>query len=177
MLKNNKEFLNNIIEDITNSNVKLNDILLKVQILAFQLKNEKLKSWVNLEQNGYNDLLNKDLPKYRLISTWVNAFIIQSKGFGGYIERNNYPLPLESIDKEIGDRLSLAPIVNSVSQIEKMIENGNDYRIDVPIFLFEEFKNILANNCHIERAWQPIPISSLEGVLNSIRSNLLKFLL
>ena len=37
--------INNVIEDLTDPNIELTSTLLKVQVLAHKLKNDKLKEW------------------------------------------------------------------------------------------------------------------------------------
>ena len=46
--------INTIIEDLTNPEKSLGSVFLKVQVLAHQLRNDKLKDWVNNESNGYD---------------------------------------------------------------------------------------------------------------------------
>lgn len=56
-MKNISQWIDKIIEDLVNPSIKLCDTLLKVQVLAFKIENARLKSWVNLELNGYVGIL------------------------------------------------------------------------------------------------------------------------
>ena len=74
--------------------MKLSSSLLKVQVLAHKLKNEKLKEWVNYELNGYDDK-NINVPTYRVIPTIVKGHLIQ-----GHMKYTNLQLSVNGIKEK-----------------------------------------------------------------------------
>lgn len=168
------DWINKIIEELVDPTIKLKDTLLKVQVLAFKIKNDKLKEWVENEINGFID---KEIPQYRRIPTAIFGNLIQNRGFGGFMTRNNSPLPVEYLDKEIREALMSVNMTSSVSEIEHMIDKGGDYQINIPHIIHNEFSKILSNGWVVDNAWQKIGLNSLEGILSSIKSNLLTFML
>ena len=53
---------NEILSGLTTTSYPLEDILLKLKVLAHKLKNKELTDFVNSELNGYED----DVPSYRI---------------------------------------------------------------------------------------------------------------
>ena len=86
--------VNNIIDELTGSEDNLSSSLLKVQVLAHKLKNEKLKEWVNYELNGYDDK-NINVPAYRVIPTIVKGHLIQ-----GHMKYTNLQLSVNGIKEK-----------------------------------------------------------------------------
>src|ERR1700685_3592356 len=77
----------------------LPDVLRKCLLLSFDLKNEKLKVWVEKELNGFDR--HDELPQYRSV-------VLHSSGnftgpMGGWIPQR--PLPLGVLDKKDRDFL------------------------------------------------------------------------
>ena len=52
-MNNTSEWIDTIIDDLLNHNIKLSEKLLKVQALAFKIENSILKEWVEDEISGY----------------------------------------------------------------------------------------------------------------------------
>lgn len=78
------DWINTIIKELTDPEIKLKDTLLKVQVLAFKIKNSRLKNWVNNELNGFID---KEVPLYRRIPSAVFGNLIQRAGFGNIVAK------------------------------------------------------------------------------------------
>jgi hypothetical protein len=58
-----------------------------------------------------------------------------------------------------------------------MIDKDNQYGIDLPHSIHQQISGLYENNWYVERAWKVISISDIQGVISSIKSNLLNFLL
>lgn len=173
-MKNVSQWIDKIIEDLVNPSIKLCDTLLKVQVLAFKIENTRLKSWVNLELNGY---VGKEMPDYRKIKTTVEGNLIQNAGFQGVWTRKNVSLPVEYLDSEYWEVLTSVKIDSKVSELEKMLaDNGSSYQVNIPHALAQELSKI-TKPWHVDSAWQKISNNSIEGILSTIKSTLLNFLL
>ena len=83
------DWINTIIKELVDPETKLKDTLLKVQVLAFKIKNTKLKEWVNNELNGF---IGKEVPSYRKILSAVFGNLIQDRGFVGMMSINNHAI-------------------------------------------------------------------------------------
>lgn len=174
-MKNISDWIDKIIQDIVDSNINLNDTFLKLQVLASKLDNAKLREWVEKELNGYKE--PSELPDYRKIKGAAFGKVVQDRGFGGALYHNNFKLPTENLDREFRNELQTIHIVSSVSELEHMKNENSAYAESISTGYFRLINNVLANDWQVESAWKPITKPSIEKVLNSIKSNLLSFLL
>jgi len=168
------DWINTIIKELVDPQTKLKDTLLKVQVLAFKIKNTKLKEWVDNELNGFK---GTEIPSYRKIQTVVFGNLIQDRGFGGVATRNDQALPVEYLNRDLRETLNNIAIDSSVSELEHMIENRGEYQINVPYRFQQKITKLLTNGWVVDSAWQKISLNSIEGIISSIKSNLLTFLL
>lgn len=174
-MKSISEWIDKIIQDIVDSNVSLNDTMLKLQVLASKLDNSQLREWVAKELNGYKKI--SELPDYRLIKGVAFGKLVQDRGFGGALFHNNIKLPTESLESEFCKELETISILASVSELEHMKNGDADYAESISVGYFGMINKCLANGWRVESAWKPITKPSIEKVLNSIKSSLLNFLL
>jgi hypothetical protein len=173
-MKNIAEWIDGIIQDLVSTDKKLKDTLLKVQVLAFKLENKQLKEWVECEMNGYKGI---ELPDYRIIPSAVYGNLMQNRGFGQMLTRNNNALPIEFLDKDTREMLQKLEMNLSVSELEKMASDDKEYSVNIPHIIQLEITRKLANGWQVDAAWQVLSKNSIEGILSSIKSNLIKFLL
>src|ERR1700674_5726811 len=109
--------LDEIIEMASDGKRPLADALRKCLVLAFELRNEKLKDWVDGELNGFN---KQDLvPEYR------KAFLHSKGTFSGLggARLVNRPLPLGILKMEHWDWLT-KQLVQPIAAYEKLITGG-----------------------------------------------------
>ena len=67
--------INNVIEDLTDPNIELTSTLLKVQVLAHKLKNERLKRWAKLAKIlRLTDKTRQENSK-KLVNTPFNRYL------------------------------------------------------------------------------------------------------
>ncbi len=168
------DWINTIIKELVDPHTKIKDTLLKVQVLAFKIKNSKLKEWVDNELNGF---IGKEVPSYRKIPYAVFGNLMQDRGFGGMMTRNNHALPIEYLEKDLREALMSVAMNSSVSELEHMIEKGGQYQINIPHLVHKEITKLLSNGWVVDSAWQKISLNSIEGIISAIKSNLLTFLL
>ncbi len=81
------KLIDDIITSVTQTKEPISDILRRCLVLAYKLKNDTLKSWVEKELNGYDSL--DDLPSYRKASGVAKGLFLG--GWGS--ELRNQPLP------------------------------------------------------------------------------------
>lgn len=163
--------INVIIDELTDSKVNLGNVFLKVQVLAHQLKNAKLKEWVYNESNGYKS--SADVPVYRIIPSIVIGNIMQ-----GFAKYTNLQLSIHGIKDKYKVDLNEIRLRNSVSSLENMLGKEDDFSIPVPTGLYNAIsKNYGPYYTSIISAKQVVSLNSVEGVISSIKSNLLQFML
>ena len=168
------DWINTIIKELVDPQTKLKDNLLKVQILAFKINNVKLKKWVENELNGFDV---KEVPSYRKIRPAIFGNLIKDRGFGGMMTRNHQTLPIEYLEKDLKEIMMSVAMISSVSELEHMIEKGKEYQIYTHPIFCNEITKLLSNGWVVVSAWQEISLMNVEGILSSIKSNLLTFLL
>jgi len=173
-MKSISDWIDKIIQDIVDSNVSLNDTMLKLQVLASKLDNPLLRGWVAKELNGYEKIC--DLPDYRLIKGIAFGKVVQDRGLRA-LYQNNFKLPTESLESKFRKELATISILASVSELEQMKNGEHDYAESISVGYFGMINKCLANGWRVESAWKPITKPSIEKVLNSIKSSLLNFLL
>lgn len=169
------EWIDGIIEDLVNPSIKLSDTLLKVQILASKLKNDKLKIWIDHELNGYLGE-GVEVPEYRVIGAAVYGNIEQNR-FGSILRRSNSPLPIEVLGRETMIELQKIPMNSAISQIEELPRKGKTLQVDLPHSLHQHISKKLSHGWYVTEAWQQFNTSSIDGILSSLKSKLLAFLL
>lgn len=121
-----------IVEGLVSSDKKLSDILLKVHILAYKIKNEELKTWINNELNGY---VEKDKPDYRIVASSVFGNLIQNTGFN-ILTKNNVLLPVEYLGEEYGKTLFQIRVDSKVAELENMTQSKGNLQINVAHFIY-----------------------------------------
>ena len=173
-MENVGKWIQSIIEDLVTPEKRLSDIILKVQVLAYKIKNEHLKAWVNNELNGY---LGKDttIPKYRIIPTAVFGNIIQQAGFN-LITKNNTPLPVEALGIEVYKELMTMKLSSKIAELEYMASSDATHSQNLFLHYIRMFNKAMAP-WQVDEAWQVVSKNTLEGVLSAIKSTLLNFLL
>lgn len=169
------EWINEIIIDITTDEVSLESILRKTTVLAFQIKNDELKSWVKNEMDGYqNDL---ELPKYRILRAEIRGNLMQDL-VGSVYSRPNVKLPVEVLPNKQAMEFARAKFNQSISAIESLLKGGNNDTI-VMNLQYPEIKIVQKTiaNYHIDSAWKDISKNQIYGLIATIKNRLLTFLL
>src|SRR4029078_5903796 len=85
--------LDEIIDAATDPKESVAETLRKCLILAFKLKNEKLKRWVEGELNGFSR--DGEIPEYRKISLHSKG---NFQGYGAWMP--NRPLPMGTLEEK-----------------------------------------------------------------------------
>jgi hypothetical protein len=115
------KLVDEIIEMASDGKRSLSDALRKCLVLAFELKNEKLKYWIEKELNGFNT--GDEIPDYR-------KALLHSKGnfsgpMGAWIPQR--PLPVSIIDKKHRDMLT-SKLVQPIAAYEGSARSSLDTR-------------------------------------------------
>ena len=106
-----KSLLESAIESLSN-NCSIETIMLKAQSIAYILKDDDFKKWINCEQNGYTD--DDLLPTYRIIGCQV--YLDVYRPFIGSIQNFSFPPGLMG---KYDKRLFSMPFHNPLVEIER----------------------------------------------------------
>lgn len=167
-----QELINQIINDL-GSNKSVKSILLKCQIIAFDLDNKKFSDWIVNEQNGYPNAEN--LPEYRVLAAIVKADVFVP--YMGCI--NNMTIPAGIFEHDvINDCMGHVRITQSISEIEDLCNSKSDNSMlsfPMPAFAYTEVDKYVRGS--VQRLWQEFPKTSLMHIIYIFKSSLLKFFL
>lgn len=165
------KIIDEIIEELTNKDNHLTDILIKTKVLAFKLKNSELTTWIDNELNGYS---KGDLPDYRVMECQIIGTISN-----GFQRANNYPIPLVALKKEQAEMIRTMRLAQSISTLDEFIHNKEVRKLSMNIppefygYLSKDFENGFV----IEIAKREVDKSQIIQTLTAVRSKLLDFLL
>lgn len=107
-------------DDIVDSKTNLSSILRRAKVLAYDLKNEEFKKWVDNELNGYSN--EKEIPDYRKTLAYNFGDFIDS--FGRQVK--NAPIPTLNLPEPIKKFADDLIFYNGVRALESLIEDNSD---------------------------------------------------
>jgi hypothetical protein len=162
------KLVDEIIEMASEGRRSLADALRKCLILAFDLKNEKLKEWVEKELNGYDR--DDEVPEYR-------KAILHSKGnfqgpFGAWLPQR--PLPLAVIAKE-HPGLLVSKLTQPIAAHEGASEHEGQPVINWSPDLIARYQAKFIEDYVLVQAWQDVPPTVMIGLCEEVRNRLLRF--
>jgi AbiTii len=164
--------LEDIIKAITETDEKTSSILRKCLVLSYKLKNDSLKSWVSKELNGY-DYDDPDMPEYRKINAPAKGLFLGS--FGRQI--NDQPIPSAVMKEEHRLWAERAKLTQPIAAYEE-VNGGEDRVIPWPANLVAFYQaKFFDGEMALNRAWQEVPGSVMVGIVDTVRTRLLTFVL
>jgi hypothetical protein len=158
----------------TDSNIPLPDLLRRCKALAARLKHSDLANWIANELNGYAD--DAALPPYRVLRT-IQAFGDFEGPFG--MERRNAPLPISLLDARLRSQVDHQNLRNPIAELQAIVTSG-------PTLAMRWAPDVVGNvgnkfptyeNMFLVDAWSSIPTSFVSGILDTVRTRVLDFVL
>lgn len=161
-----RNMYNDILSKLSDSTAPLQDVLLKLKILACRLNNQNLINFVNSELNGYQ---NVKVPQYRCIS----GVLIGTVSNGYHVHRDTR-LPTFHLKKHRLEDIELCEMSDSVGTLISYAdaEEDNLNKI-IPPELYGMLSETYDNGYVVQRAYVPISKAQIKGILTSIRSTIL----
>jgi hypothetical protein len=146
-------------------------LLRKCLVLAHTLSNDRLKAWAENELNGYP--ADAEIPDYRKTPAAAKGFFIGS--FGGYL--NDQPIPPALLRENHRHFAESAVLFQPVAAYEE-VDGDSKFVIDWPANLIVLYQGALFGKRYVlNRAWQEIPGSVFIGLIDSIKTRVLRFAL
>jgi hypothetical protein len=165
------KLVDEIIEMASDGKRSLADALRKCLVLAFELKNETLKKWVEGELNCFKR--DEEVPNYR-------AVLLQSKGhfagpFGATMK--NRPLPVIGVLDPAHIELLTSKLTQPIAAYGDLAETKRNPIIPWPPELTTHYQSSYIEGYALVSAWQLLPGSLLTGLCEEVRNRLLRFAL
>lgn len=172
----NMKLVNDIINELIDTEKTVSSPLLKTKVLASRLQNETLLKWVSNELKGYEN--SDELPIYRkykgnIVGTFIN----------GNQQYNNQPVPILGLDKEFQDMLTDMKFFDSISSLEKLNQEdgrtmmGYVFPAEVTSLIAENWRNMGNPYLHLINCQRRVAGSVVEEIIASVRNSLLDFML
>lgn len=167
--------LREIQNDAVNSDVKVSDLLRKCKILAYRLGNIDFKNWVEYELNGYPKDITDILPDYRILNN-VNSKGHFSGPFGSGLR--NADMPTFNLPEVLQESLSKANFYSPIATLENLASSDSSVLTQdwKPIIIAHYGANMYEGYVCMQ-AWKIIPTSFVIGMVDTIKTKILNFVL
>lgn len=168
-----KKIVNSLIDDIANG-AAISQILLKAQIIAYNVGDEKFSKLIKNEQQGYSP--NDDIPDYRKLKSMVKATFVDSWGNVQTVDVHREIIE----NKRIKDSLTFVYVREPLVQVEAMYNNaeGGMARVQVPVFAYPTIKSLYdSDGYEVHSANHCFPKESLLSIVENVKAQLLDLLL
>lgn len=166
------QLLDRIQGDILNPSAPLSSILLSAKVLAFQLKNPELTSWVKSELDGYQS--RDEVPDYRIISCHLTGTYTNGVH---YIQ--NRSVPISNLPEWLKDIAKNTRVVDGIRTVEEHANSeslGGKWPADwVNVWNTQNMANDL--DYGFMDITQGVSPTSFAQILDTVRSRLLDFIL
>jgi AbiTii len=156
-------------------NEDLSIILRKAKVLAYKLKNQEFKDWIENELNGYTD--DDLLPECRKIFTIAQGDFLNRRWHYKSVE-----IPLHNIPEDLHHFFNEINVTDGVKGLESLLEtikkSKNDFlKISIPAEFTILLSNIIFDNLNCVGAWRVLTKGNINQILETTRNNLLNFIL
>jgi hypothetical protein len=172
------DLINAAIDELHGS-AALSTILLKVKSIAFLLKNQQLKDWVNFELNGYKE--ESDLPPYRKVFVPPHGTLLHTFYSRNGARQDNVLLAIENIPEPQRTWIGENCLTMNIIEIEDWASSKQGGEVEISNTMRSYMYQVLYKERRSEwvlyRAWQKLPAPIFKGILLTIRATLLDLLL
>ena len=160
-----------IIEMAADGKRPIADALRKCLILAFELKNNRLKEWAEKELNGYGR--DDVIPRYRCVA-------LHSKGnfsgpAGSWIPQR--PLPLGILEEKHRKYLTSKFVQPIATYDAGSNDEKHNAMIPWPPDLIVHYQTRFIPGYALSQAWQEVPAAVMVALCEEVRNRLLRFAL
>ncbi|TCU73555.1 hypothetical protein EDE08_104421 [Bradyrhizobium sp. R2.2-H] len=166
--------LDDIITGAVTEHTPLPTLLRQCLVLAHQLKNEKLKAWVEQELNGYKDA--EALPDYRVVGAAATGSF--AGPFGNVL--NNQPLASSILKEDFrhwAEKVFLTQPIAAYDVGKDEDGSPNGGRIAWPQDLVNMYSDKFIKGWSLIRASQQIPGTVFTAILDTVRTRILQLAL
>lgn len=162
--------------DATNSSKNLADVLRKTKIVASLLKNTDLKEWVNRELKGYYGIDEESIPAYRK-AVGQNFGHFSGPFNSGLRNANIPPSTLPDFVKELVSEVVYRQSVGELKSLAESDSGTFQAKWPADLIAYIQHNTTIYQNMHLVDAWQIMTKGQVTGILDTIRTRLLDFIL
>jgi AbiTii len=166
--------LDDIITMAADGKEPIGNLLRKCLILESQIKNEKFRVWLNQELDGYDRDHEEDFPDYRV-------FNCVNKGdfYGMTVKMSGQPISLHIMSEHDRKMLEKVHLHQPAASYDGRPNQTDDAALPWNPTITAKYQTKIYQNGEptLIRAWQEIPGSVLIGLLEQVRTRVLRFAL
>ncbi len=163
--------LDEIIGMATDGEQSVSGLLRKCLVLAYQLKNDRLKAWANAELNGYAS--KAELPDYRVISAIAYGIFV-----GPGWSRMQQPIPSALLKPEHRDWATTVHIAQPVQALQHLLDSpGETVFFPWSQNIVGLYQHELLDGWALFSASQHVPKSAFSGIVDTVRTRVLNMAL
>ena len=161
--------LDEIIDYAVGNEQPVSVLLRKCLILAYQLKNDRLKIWIEKELDGYN--ADDELPEYRHAGAPAKGTLFGP--FNGVI--NEQPLAPLMLNEHHRHFARTVKLTQPIAAYDRERGEGEKYIVEWPADLVLLYQSKFIQDYYLNRAWQEIPSTVIVSLVDTIRNRVLRF--
>lgn len=163
------QLIDDLINILSAEKPRLEDALIRAQILAHRLGEAELRAWVEWELRGYPS--GADVPPYRVLQVHVRGVITN-----GVYRYPNQAIPLYHLEESTRNKLETARLTQSIAVIEDWAGREN-LTVGIAPELYAELGKGIDSDYWVESAWRQHSAGAMLQVLVEVRARLLDFAL
>jgi len=165
------KLLDEIVELAASETGSVATLLRKCLVLAHTLKNDRLKVWAESELNGY-DPNDAGIPEYRKTAAAAKGFFIGPLG----ARINDQPIPPAMLQERHRRFAESVVLFQPIAAYENISGNSR-FVIEWPANLTILYQAAFFRGYALNRAWQEVPASVFVGLIDTIKTRVLRFAL
>ena len=164
-------------DDIVNPEVSLAAILRRAKILAYRLRHDELKKWVDNELNGYPG--EDSIPRYRRYQTHSYGDFFGSLG----THVTNAPIPTISLPDSLKGFAKEISMDGGVGSLEGMMHSPDIRKYGAIKFAWPPdaiafaAQTTIYKDMNLVSAWKWLGSNHITQILETVRNRLLRFVL
>lgn len=170
------KLINDIINELIDTDKSISSPLLKTKVLASRLQNEALLNWVSNELKGYDN--TSQLPEYRKYQANITGTYIN-----GSMQYNDQPVPTMGLKKEFEIVLRSMDFTQSISSLETLKgENKSGtlehtFPAELTGLIQQNWRKMGNPYLQLINCKKSISVNAVVEILAFVRNNLLDFML
>jgi len=163
--------VNDLITEVVDSSSDLSQVLRKARVLASELRSDELRVWVEAELNGYTS--TDPLPDYRVsVASNFGNFV----GYAGS-QGKGLPIPPSTLPEQWRGSVSRLELHQGLAALQEMFNSEEGYKEQWSADNIAAVAQDIYHDMTMLSAWKTIPKARIAGVIDTVRSRLLGFLL
>lgn len=170
------KLINDIINELIDTDKSISSPLLKTKVLASRLQNEGLLNWVSNELKGYEN--TSQLPEYRKYQANITGTYIN-----GNTQYNDQPVPTMGLKNEFEVVLRSIDFMQSISSLETLKgENKSGilehtFPAELTGLIEQNWRKMGNPYLQLINCKKSISVNAVVEILAFVRNNLLDFML